>query len=122
MLYREARQQQSATSAITLLGGHVFESDRYSFRPPDWMLQGLGRDFFLTAWKVEIDNPRLSDEELAELSRHLARFRDLEVVNIHNAAISDSGLRALTSLPPTIGLGIFFCPISFFANTLNFVR
>jgi len=113
LLYREARQQQAAASAVRSLGGHVFHTERYSFRPPDWISDRLGWDLIFTAFKVEIKNPMFGDKELAELSRHLAAFPDLEVLNIRNAPITDSGLRALTSLPPTTtGLSIFFCPIS----------
>jgi hypothetical protein len=111
-LFREASQQQAAESAVRRLGGHTFSTERYAFRPPEWILDRLGWDLFFTVFKVEIDSSMFGDKELAELSRHLAAFPDLESLKIRNSPITDSGLRSLTSLPPTTGLSIFFCPIS----------
>lgn len=112
ILYHEARQQQVAALAIQRLGGRAFTTERYAFRPPDWIAERVGSDLFLTVFKVEMNNSKFGDNELAEFSRHLAQFSDLEVINLRNAAITDEGLQSLTTLPPTIDLGILYCPVS----------
>ena len=76
------------------------------------MVRTFGNDLFSTVFKVEIHNPHLNDAQLEELSGHLSRLPDLEIVNISHASISDAGLESLASLPSSVNLGIMFCPIT----------
>lgn len=111
-LVHRAAVQHSAAVEVAKLGGAVAHMNRYSSGAPDWMVDLFGMEFFYKVVKVDVDNPQLNDEQLAQLCLQLSKFPDLLVLNIHQASITNSGLQSLTSLPSTVNTSIFDCPIS----------
>ena len=94
----QARKQREAVEAITKLGGYVREDDA---TPPglDWLLRGLGDDFFGSVSYVNLDKggSRITDATLAHL-KALPRLRTLMLngTNVGNAGLEH--IKGLTNL------------------------
>ena len=94
---QKARRQREAVEAIERLGGRVMYDWETSFqRPngPSWLRPLLGSDFFDKVRLVNLMDARVTDAEV----NHIRSFAGLEVLDLSNNDISDTGLENLSRL------------------------